>query len=238
MANVGTAQNSPVLTSEQLAALKKVLADFIVSIDTAIENVNREVNKRCVLDPTCAVSRVFGDSYYQVQNGYTLYTSWRGVAQEIVDKGTVSGKPVTQFQAQNVLRAGSNAASIYSDAMQNWINTLPTSIGGKTALDGAKYIAQRGKELADALDAILRAATKLVKWLPLIVVGALVIPFLFRTGSAYKRGGTAAALDEAAGQIERGRSAAGRGFSWAARKAGSGGIAGMRRRRDRRGRFV
>ncbi len=234
MANVGTPQNSPVLTAEQLAALRRALAEYIVSIDTGIENVNRDVNRRCAFDPSCLPARLFGDDYRGVQNAYQTYVSWRGVAQEIVDKGTISGRAVTQWQAQNILRLGGNAVSIYGDAMENFVNGLPTSIGGAAIASQAKRIAEIGNEMSKALEAILKATAKTLQWLPVIVVVALVAPFLFRTASAYKRGGSAAAFDEAAGQIERGRSAAGR----AVRKAASGGIAGMRRRRDRRGRFV
>lgn len=234
MANVGTPQNSPVLTAEQLAALRRALAEYIVSIDTGIENVNRDVNRRCALDPSCLPARLFGDDYRGVQNAYQTYVSWRGVAQEIVDKGTISGRAVTQWQAQNILRLGGNAVSIYGDAMENFVNGLPTSIGGAAIASQAKRIAEIGNEMSKALEAILKATAKTLQWLPVIVVIALVAPFLFRTASAYKRGGSAAAFDEAAGQIERGRSAAGR----AVRKAASGGIAGMRRHRDRRGRFV
>lgn len=96
-------------------------------------------------------------------------------------------------------------------------------------------IAETLGKLFDAVKALADGVADTAKyafdWLPWIIGGALILPFALRTFSAYRRGGAAAAADEAAGQIERGRASAGSAISTGARKLLTRGVAGVRRRR-------
>lgn len=104
----------------------------------------------------------------------------------------------------------------------------------KTFGDMAETMNKLFEAVKALIDTVADTAKLTFRWLPWVIGGVIVLPFLFRTFSAYKRGGAAAAADEAAGSIERGRARAADAVASGTRKLLTRGMAGVKRRRNRR----
>lgn len=163
---------------------------------------------------------------------------WKKSLWSVVGTGTVEGRPLTVKTAEGLIqmpaKAIKNAQGAVALVNQYAKGDILIGAVGKVFGDIAEIL----KVGLDAVMAVAKGALSVVgtvgkalNWLPWVIGGVIVLPLLLRTFSAYKRGGATAAAEEAAGQIERGRAAAGRAVAAGARKLATRGMAGMRRSR-------
>lgn len=159
----------------------------------------------------------------------------------IVGSGTIEGRPVTEKSVKMAFDVVTTNIRLARDAISN-VNqyakgtVLPVAVG--TVFAGFVEVLNVALE---AVFSLLKGTVKVIGsagtalgWLPWIIGGVIVVPFLLRTFSAYKKGGASAAAEEAAGSIERGRSAAASAVSSGVRKfATRNPLAGASRRRRR-----
>lgn len=182
------------------------------------------------------------DNWEVFKNSY----AWPAVS------GLVDGKPMTQTQAIAVLKGiQSNVKSVqrsielveeYAKGTVIW-KSSSAAFGG--ILQAFAQIGQTLGKLVEAIAALGGGAAdtgKIVGGLLPWIIGALLLgPLLLRSFAAYRKGGAGAAADAAAGELEAGRAAAGRGVraAWEgtkslAKRAASGGVLKGAPKRHRR----
>jgi hypothetical protein len=157
------------------------------------------------------------DMYLAAQNMKQTLQSWMETAREFVTKGTISGSTATKEQAANLLKKGAKFVNDYADALKSSMQYAPSAIAGRALGNVAGRLFGIGNDMFDAAESILKASANTLKWLPWLILGAVVIPFGIKVYLAKKRGGTDAALEAAGSGISAGReravSAAKRVFS-------------------------
>ena len=235
-----------VLTGEALAKAQAGLRDSIRIADEAIYSPDTNINS-------------FWDRYNNlIENVLTLGTLTemktnvnRSYAKALADwelrktnvywpaanHGTFEGEPLTDKQARTMfetIQADIKSVAVAVDTIGAYargrvLDRAVTDVLGQIA----KIFAKAGEAVGAVADGALTVAAVIGKALPLIIGILVLAPFVLRTFSAYRRGGASAAADEAAGQIERGRAAAGRAVSKGARMALTRGMAGAPKRRRR-----
>jgi len=228
------------LTGESLEKAKAVIKDAILIAD------------KVIYDPSTSLN-AFWDKYNNLMEDLFTFGAlretkarWFAAYQMSLDNweagkktlfwtaannGTVDNKPMTDKQAEVMLELIQDNIKSVSNAVTG-INLYATGkIIDRAILEYLGAVAKKFKEAGDAVGDLLSGLLKVLatvgKFLPWIV-GALILgPFLLRTFAGFKRGGAAGAAEEAAGQLERGRSAVASG----ARSIVTRGMAGAPRRR-------
>lgn len=134
---------------------------------------------------------------------------------DAANNGMLAGRSVSPSQMITLLRlVKADIAQVQQRVELARQYTITKSLG-RAVLDVVGAIAERLNAAAQAVEAIIDALLNAVKataaainWLPILIVAAIAVPFVLRVFVAGKKGGTTAAFEAAAGQIERGRSAA------------------------------
>ena len=243
----GAAELPPgTLSPEKVAAFQKGLKEAILTADKVIYDTQQQLPG--AMDTFASgLENVLTLGYLKETKANILrsyasrvadWESRKKILWDIVGTGRIDGAVPTEKQVEGAFFMVSGSIKACNEA----IATVNQYTKG-TILTGA--VAKVFGDIADAFSAAFDAVIAILKglakaaagagaaigWLPWIVGGAIVLPLLLKTFSAYKRGGSAAAADEAAGQIERGRSAAASAVSSGARKLITRGMAGVKRRR-------
>lgn len=227
------------LTPEQLKDFSARLKKAIETADAAIYGTARDLpsawDKVASAFENVLTLGVLTETKANVARSYQFsvnnWESRKKILWSMVGATTFDGQPINE----RVERAAFAMVQGSIDEVRKAIATV-SDYGKGTVLSTAigDAFGKILSILSGAFDTVVtlgKAAVTTASWLPWIIGGAIILPFALRTFSAYKRGGAAAAADEAAGSIERGRSAAGSAIATGARKLATRGMAGMRRRR-------
>jgi len=199
----------PALSPKQIVAYKQLVERAYAGILDAIDKLDSEVG-------------VTSDRRWKDQ--LALYKQNRD------ERFTLQTNTVLAYPDTDPFWSNKDRMKRVIDSMQLFIDQIKaTTVGAGIGFwDGfLDTLGNRAAEIYKDLPSPLAW----LKWLPWIIGGAIVLPPLLRSFSAYKRGGAAAAADEAAGSIERGRSAAASAVATGARKLATRGMAGAPRRR-------
>lgn len=257
MADVEKPLEGAALDQAKASLKKAILTTDDAIYKTAAQLPNWFDRSRSLLEDALTFG-VFKETRERVVESYkTSVSNWetfKKTAWEAANNGTVDGQPMTLKQAKAVaqymerlVKATQASISTVSDYARGTV--LWKSVG-KTFEGIITGLANAGKllgEVVGALGTVAEGAGKTAaiagNWLPWIV-GALVLgPFILRSFAAYKKGGSGAAAEAAASDLEAGREAAGRGAKavWEggkslAKRAASGGVlkGAPRRYRKRR----
>jgi hypothetical protein len=199
----------PALSPKQIVAYKQLVERAYAGILDAIDKLDSEVG-------------VTSDRRWKDQ--LALYKQNRD------ERFTLQTNTVLAYPDTDPFWSDKDRMKRVIDSMQLFIDQIKaTTVGaGISFWDG--FLDTLGNRAAEIYKDFPSPLVWL-KWLPWVIGGAIVLPPLLRSFSAYKRGGAAAAADEAAGSIERGRSAAASAVATGARKLATRGMAGAPRRR-------
>lgn len=189
------------------------------------------------------IKRGAADQLYSWEQGKKLY--W-----EAANHGTITANGVTRVmtptEAANMVNLMSRQVVTFQEVVQLANDTTVDALYKTAAKSLVENVIAGFKAALDTLGLALEAINSLarggataVKWLPWLIVGAIVIPFGLRAFGAYKKGGVTAAADYSAGAIESGRSAAANAAAAAAKKAANMARPGLfgapkRRRKSRK----
>lgn len=167
-----------------------------------------------------------------------------------LNTGAIGGVRLTDASFKAQVTRLAIALKGYGESLEAWNARSPSAVLGGLAKDALGL----ASEVLSAVTAPARFIKNLVIWGTVGVAAIFLLPPLLRTFSAYKKGGSRAAADEAAAALDRGRgnvtSAAKRAAELTARGAAayaSGGaseaargavksVSGLRRRARRRSR--
>lgn len=237
------------LAGENLAKAKESLAEAIRRVDRAIYS---EMNAQ--LPTTWERFKAWQEANISVIGQLADI----GSLQRRLDQSLTDERVTWEAQKKQLLWPAVNAGTIGEGAAAHTINeaeyrylicTMQARVGRLDVLVQLFDQWSKGSVGANAIRAVLsgvgdflanlgKITFKVVEtgaaaanWLPWIV-GALVLgPFLLKSFAAYKRGGAGAAAEAAAGELEAGRAAVGRGAraAWEggkslAKRAASGGV--------------
>ena len=244
-----------VLEGKDLAATKENIKKAIALTDEAIYKTLGQLpswldRQMQGLEDTLTF-RAFRDTRYRILRSYDgSVQNWevfKKVAWEAANNGTVDGKPMTLKQATVIIGYMQKLVA----STQKSIELVAEYAKGTVVWEAvAKTFGDIGKALANignAIGALAQGASSTVSIigpaLPWIVAALVLGPFLLRSFAAYKKGGVTAAAEAAAGELEAGRAAVGRGAKavWEggkslAKRAASGGVLKGAPRRRRAGR--
>lgn len=235
------ASDSTVLTGQDLVAAQKVVADAAVFTGKTIAEADAEAG--AAFQKAKAGNDVQQRFYKTGQDiKYLLQNSVYPVAEEFSSKGTILGKPVTSGQIKMLTKVMVDSIANYRSAIEGAASSSSSALLKAALLSMGSKLAEAGNTLWEAVLNFLNGVGKtinaggtLLRWLPVIVVALVVGPSLLRTVSSGRKGGASAALDTAAGELESGRNAAGRGVRAAANRLKPG-FAGMKSRSKRKSR--
>lgn len=201
------------LKPAELAILKVRLFDFKQALTVYIQNVEGQVFKGLALTPNLSAIK---SQFDQAKANLTFSIA---KLDGVIAGRTLDGQLVTGEAVNDLIQKISGDLRLLTETVQAWNAASP--LGQIAAYLGKLGDATIGafNALADFGLSLSSSASAIAKWLPWVILGAIALPPLIRIILAGRRGGTSAALEETAGQIETGRRKAGEAAGKAAKGA-------------------
>lgn len=132
------------------------------------------------------------------RNGATTAFS---VAEKALRTGTYNNGILTESSVQQIYRQMASSLEVYAKALADYNSRSPTALLG----DLAAAALNLAKQILDVVQAPGRFVKNIIIWGAVAVGAVILLPPLLRTFSAYKTGGSRAAADRAADELDRAR---------------------------------
>lgn len=199
------------MTRAQIAQFNVVFNDFRNRI---VVQINSLQNSRSIWSFNSDARAAFDLAMFDVNQTLTE-------AQSVITTGSYQGHALTQEDTAELMQRILNAVRSLSTAIEQYNRSSP----GEITLTVAKNLASIAGDISGYISGYVQRPWTVFKWILIGGAALLILPPLLRTITAYRKGGTTQALEEATAQAEAARDAARNAAKKAAAIAAKGGAA-------------
>lgn len=191
------------LTAAQIAQFNVVFNDFRNRI---LVQVNALQGSRSIWSFNADARSAFDLAMFDVNQALTE-------AQLVISTGSYQGHALTKEDTAEVMQRLLNTVQALAKAVEEYNKSSPGAVTSSVARNLAAIAGDLARQIAD----VVQTPQRIFMWILIAGAAIFILPPILRTLTAYRKGGTTQALEEATAQTEAAREAVKSG----AKKAGA-----------------